>query len=108
MGATTLLFRFRIGRGDRVGTRQRELARRAVRACSWPCVTRAPRGLGAGLGSVAAAAEWTGFGRLSGRLAVGAVGALLLAFALHSSLAAAAEGDDWTNTPNMLCNTGNG
>ena len=88
-------------------TRRRELARRAARARVWSRLTRALWASGAGLGGAAIVAEWTGFGRLSGPLAIGAVGALLLAFALYSSLPAAAEGDDWANTPNVSGNTDN-
>jgi hypothetical protein len=52
-------------------------------------------------------ADWTGSGWLSGPAAIGAIGALLLAFALFPNLPAAAGGDDWTNVPDASGNTDN-
>jgi hypothetical protein len=63
-------------------TRQRELGRRAARARFWSRVSRALWASGAGLGGLAVAAEWTGFDWLSGPLAIGALGTMLLAFAV--------------------------
>ena len=65
-------------------TRQRELARREARARFWSRTTRALVAAGVGFGGAAIAADWTGHGRLSGPLAIGALGALLLAFVVAS------------------------
>lgn len=71
--------------------RQREVARRAARARFWSRVSRALWASGAGLGGAAIAAEWAGFGSLSGPIAVGALGTLLLAF-VATTLPTATDG----------------
>jgi hypothetical protein len=72
-------------------TRQRELALKAARARFWSRVTRALWTFGAGLGVVAIAAEWAGFGGFSGPFAVAALGVVLLAFVATTLPAATDE-----------------
>ncbi len=82
----------------RPGRRRSHLWRRAARTLAASGVT---------LGAAAMIADWTGSGWLSGPAAIGAIGALLLAFALFPNLPAAAGGDDWTNVPDASGNTDN-
>ena len=71
----------------------------------WRHAARTLAASGVAIGLVAIVGDWIGFGWASGLAAIGAVGALLLSFALSSDLPAAKEGDDWTNVPNVSVNT---
>ena len=80
------------------GRRRSRFGRRAARTLA---------ASGVALGAAAVIGGWAGFGWVSGPAAIGALGAVLLAFALFSNLPTATEGNEGSYVPNVSGNTDN-
>jgi hypothetical protein len=93
-----MIFRFRTKFRAHGDTATRTRAEGGTRALLVPHHPHAPAS-SAGRGAAAIAADWTGFGLLSGPFAIGALGSMLLAFVVATLPAATDEREIGDHVP---------